>query len=108
MRHFVFSLFALLLACGAQAELRVFATVPEWAALARELGGDRVKVYSATSAFQDPHRIEAKPSLLAQARQANLVVAAGANYIQGFYFSRPVPGDSFISFIAKFNNSLNQ
>ncbi len=40
--------------------------------------------------------------------QLDLVVAAGANYIQGFYFSRPVPGDSFISFIAKFNNSLNQ
>lgn len=84
MRHFVFSLFALLLACGAQAELRVFATVPEWAALARELGGDRVKVYSATSAFQDPHRIEAKPSLLAQARQANLVVAAGAELEVGW------------------------
>lgn len=84
MRHFVFSLFTLLLACGAQAELRVFATVPEWAALARELGGDRVKVYSATSAFQDPHRIEAKPSLLAQARQANLVVAAGAELEVGW------------------------
>ena len=84
MRHFVFFLFTLMLACGAQAELRVFATVPEWAALARELGGDRVKVYSATSAFQDPHRIEAKPSLLAQARQANLVVAAGAELEVGW------------------------
>lgn len=76
-------LFAILLltlaALPAQADLKVFATVPEWAALAREIGGDKVQVYAATTAFQDPHRIEAKPSLLAQARQANLVVAAGAD-----------------------------
>jgi len=68
-----------LLAWPAHADLRVFATVPEWAALAREIGGDKVQVYAATNAFQDPHRIEAKPSLLAQARQANLVIAAGAD-----------------------------
>jgi len=76
-------LFATLLltlaALPAHADLRVFATVPEWAALVREIGGDKVQVYAATTAFQDPHRIEAKPSLLAQARQANLVVAAGAD-----------------------------
>ncbi|MDE2440771.1 MAG: zinc ABC transporter substrate-binding protein [Betaproteobacteria bacterium] len=66
-------------ALSAQADLKVFATVPEWGALAREIGGDKVKLYTATNAFQDPHRIEAKPSLLAQARQANLVVAAGAD-----------------------------
>lgn len=76
-------LFAMLLlglaALPAHADLKVFATVPEWAALAREIGGDKVQVYAATTAFQDPHRIEAKPSLLAQARQANLVVAAGAD-----------------------------
>lgn len=76
-------LFAIMLltlaALPAHADLRVFATVPEWAALAREIGGDKVQVYAATTAFQDPHRIEAKPSLLAQARQANLVVAAGAD-----------------------------
>lgn len=72
-------MFLTLAALPAQADLKVFATVPEWAALAREIGGDKVQVYAATTAFQDPHRIEAKPSLLAQARQANLVVAAGAD-----------------------------
>lgn len=76
----LFAIFLLVLAAlPARADLRVFATVPEWAALVREIGGDKVQVYAATSAFQDPHRIEAKPSLLAQARQANLVVAAGAD-----------------------------
>src|SRR5438874_13692630 len=63
----------------AQAALNVFATVPEWGALATDLGGDNVKVYVATSATQDPHHIEAKPSLIARARNADLVVATGAD-----------------------------
>ena len=84
MKHVLCILLALLLGNAAHAEQRVFATVPEWAALAREIGGDKLKVYSATTAFQDPHRIEAKPSLLAQARQANLVIAAGADLEVGW------------------------
>ena len=79
MKHFIFVCFFGLTATFAQADLKVFATVPEWGALAQEIGGGKVKVYTATNAFQDPHRIEAKPSLLAQARQANLVIAAGAD-----------------------------
>jgi zinc/manganese transport system substrate-binding protein len=62
----------------ALAVLNVFATVPEWGALVDELGGDKVKVYVATNALQDPHHIEAKPSLIARARAADLVVATGA------------------------------
>ena len=64
--------------CRAAAALNVFATVPEWGALADELGGDKVKVYTATNALQDPHHVEAKPSLIARARSADLVVATGA------------------------------
>jgi zinc/manganese transport system substrate-binding protein len=62
----------------ALATLNVFATVPEWGALVRELGGDKVNVYVATNALQDPHHVEAKPSLIARARSADLVVATGA------------------------------
>ena len=62
----------------ARAELNVFATVPEWGALALELGGDKVKIYTATNALQDPHHVEAKPSLIARARTADLVVSTGA------------------------------
>lgn len=65
-------------AAPALAVLNVFATVPEWGALVDELGGDKVKVYVATNALQDPHHIEAKPSLIARARSADLVVATGA------------------------------
>ena len=66
------------LAVPALAALNVFATVPEWGALTEELGGDKVKVYTATNALQDPHHVEAKPSLIARARGADLVVATGA------------------------------
>src|SRR6187402_396964 len=65
-------------AASAHAALSVFATVPEWGALAQELGGDKVKVYTATTALQDPHRVEARPSLIARARSADLVVCTGA------------------------------
>jgi zinc/manganese transport system substrate-binding protein len=66
------------LAGPALAALNVFATVPEWGALAQELGGERVSIYVATNALQDPHHVEAKPSLIARARSADLVVATGA------------------------------
>jgi zinc/manganese transport system substrate-binding protein len=58
--------------------LNVFACEPEWAALAQELGGDKVKVTSATTALQDVHHIEARPSLIARARNADLLVCTGA------------------------------
>ncbi len=66
------------LAVPAFAALNVFATMPEWAALTEELGGDKVKIYTATNALQDAHHVEAKPSLIARARSADLVVATGA------------------------------
>jgi zinc/manganese transport system substrate-binding protein len=65
-------------ATSAHADLNVFATVPEWGALVTELGGDKVKVYTATNALQDPHHVEARPSLIAKMRSADLVVATGA------------------------------
>ncbi len=58
--------------------LNVFACEPEWGALAAELGGDKVVVYTATTGAQDPHRVEARPSLIAQVRKADLVVCTGA------------------------------
>jgi zinc/manganese transport system substrate-binding protein len=67
-----------LLALPAQAALKVLACEPEWGALAQELGGNLVEISVATSALQDPHQIQAKPSLIARARNADLVVCTGA------------------------------
>ena len=66
-------------ALPAQAAVKALATTPDWGALVTELGGDKVNVYTATSAFQDVHRVDAKPSLIARARTADLVVATGAD-----------------------------
>ena len=77
-KNFAALLAALLLAMPAQAALNVFACEPEWGALAKELGGSFVDVSVATGALQDPHQIQAKPSLIARARSADLVVCTGA------------------------------
>lgn len=66
------------LAAPAHAALRVFACEPEWAALAQELGGNLVEASAATSAMQDPHQIQARPSLISRMRNADLVVCTGA------------------------------
>jgi zinc/manganese transport system substrate-binding protein len=64
--------------------LNVFACEPEWGALAQELGGDKLSVYTATTAQQDPHRIEARPSLIARARNADLLVCSGSELETGW------------------------
>ena len=66
-------------AAPAHANLKVFACEPEWGALLAELGGDKLDVDVGTSALQDVHVIEAKPSLIAKVRRADLVVCTGAD-----------------------------
>lgn len=61
------------------ADVEVFACEPEWAALVGELAGDHASVSTAVSAFQDVHYIQAKPSLIARVRRADLVICTGAD-----------------------------
>jgi len=56
------------------ATLNVFACEPEWKSLVEELGGKKVEAFSATSAFQDSHHIEARPSLNAKMRNADMLI----------------------------------
>lgn len=70
-------------AMPAAAQLNVFSCEPEYAALVKELAPN-AKVYSATTAYQDPHMIQARPSLIAKMRQADLVVCAGADLEVGW------------------------
>ncbi len=69
---------------AANAALNVFACEPEWGALAAELGGKNVNITIATTAQQDPHQIQARPSLIAKVRNANLVVCTGAELEVGW------------------------
>jgi zinc/manganese transport system substrate-binding protein len=80
MKNFLSALLTVATLAFAQhaAALDIFACEPEWGALAQELGGDRVSIYVATNALQDPHQVQAKPSLLARARRTQLVVCTGA------------------------------
>ena len=78
----IFSL--LLLTSNTHAALNIFACEPEWAALAKELAADKADIYSATTALQDPHQVQARPSLIAKARRAQLLVCTGAELEVGW------------------------
>lgn len=66
-------------AASDQEKVKVFACEPEWAALAQEIGGDKVEAFAATSAVQNPHYIRARPSLISKARKADLLLCSGAS-----------------------------
>jgi zinc/manganese transport system substrate-binding protein len=75
---------ALTVSSASHATVNIMACEPEWAALANEIGGDKVKATSATTAMQDPHRIEARPSLIARTRNADLLVCTGLDLEVGW------------------------
>lgn len=75
----------LALACApAMAALKAVACEPEWGVLLQELAGDKAQTYVATTALQDPHHIQARPSLIAAVRSADLVVCTGAELEVGW------------------------
>ena len=78
MKSFILATLLLITPLVSKAELKIFACEPEWAALAQELGGTNVKVSSATNALQDPHYIQARPSLISKVGRADLIVCSGA------------------------------
>lgn len=104
---------------AAQADLRIFACEPEWAALATEIGQDLVDTFSATTALQDPHYIQARPSLIAKVRKADLVICSGAQLEIGWLplllkkanNRKVMPGNSGYleasSFIERFDATAN-
>lgn len=65
-------------------KLNVVATTSDLAALATEVGGDKVGVSAIARGYQDPHFVEAKPSFLLNLRRADLVVAVGLELEAGW------------------------
>src|SRR3954451_404892 len=61
----------------AQGKLNVVATTEDLAAIAREVGGDRITVESIARGYQDPHFVEAKPSFILKLQKADLLVVVG-------------------------------
>src|SRR5213075_3486635 len=73
-----FAMRAVLLPPAAQAKkLNVVTSTTDMAALAQEVGGDRISVESIAKGYQDPHFVEAKPSFLLRLRQADLLIVVG-------------------------------
>ena len=78
MKKILCTFLLLLLSSNVHAALNVFACEPEWAALTQQLAGKQANIYTATGALQDPHQVQARPSLIAKARSAQLLVCTGA------------------------------
>ena len=68
---------ALLAAAPARAALNVVATTQDLAAIAQEVGGDRIKVTALAKGYQDPHFVEAKPSFVLTLNRAHLLIVVG-------------------------------
>lgn len=84
MRILTNAVLALSLAAGCQAQaITVFACEPEWASLTRTLLPE-ANVHAATTHLQDPHHIEARPSLIAQLRRADFAICTGAELEAGW------------------------
>jgi zinc/manganese transport system substrate-binding protein len=77
-------LFVYTVASPASAALNIFVCEPEWGALVNEIAGSRATVFSATTAMQNPHLVQARPSLVAHARVADLLVYSGAELEVGY------------------------
>jgi zinc/manganese transport system substrate-binding protein len=79
MKQTLFLLIALLAAApaGAQGKLNVVTTTEDLAAIAREVGGDRITVESIAKGYQDPHFVEAKPSFILKLQKADALIVVG-------------------------------
>jgi zinc/manganese transport system substrate-binding protein len=64
--------------------IRVVATIPDLAALAQAVGGDRVQVRSLSLPTQDAHFVDARPSMALQLNRADLLIAVGRDLEVGW------------------------
>lgn len=68
----------------ASGALNVITTTEDLAALAREIGGDRIEVEALARGYQDPHFVEAKPSFVIRLHSAGLLIVVGRELEQAW------------------------
>ena len=68
----------------ARAQLRIVATTPDLASVAREIGGDRVNVVALAKPTEDPHYVDAKPSHVVTLNRADALIEGGAELELGW------------------------
>jgi zinc/manganese transport system substrate-binding protein len=84
MRTKLFTLMAMLFPLAAQAKLNVVTTTPDFAAIARQIGGDRVEVSSLARPTEDPHFVDPKPSFVVRLNRADMLIEGGAELEVGW------------------------
>src|SRR6267378_4958164 len=78
IRIFLSATLAAIVATTADAKIKVVATLPDLASLAREIGGDKVEVSAMAKPTEDPHFVDARPSFVVQLRDADVLIDGGA------------------------------
>lgn len=84
MKKFLLATLAALLALGAQAKLNVVVTTPDLAAIAREVGGDKIEITTLARPTEDPHFVDAKPSFIVKLNRADALLEGGAELEVGW------------------------
>jgi len=74
----------LLLPAAASARVRVVATIPDFAQIAEEIGGSRVRASSLVKPTQDPHYVDPRPSMMVELSRADLLLLAGMELESGW------------------------
>lgn len=69
---------------AAAAQIRVVATTPDLASVAREIGGDKVSVVALAKPTEDPHYVDAKPSHIVTLNRADALIEGGAELELGW------------------------
>jgi zinc/manganese transport system substrate-binding protein len=84
IRIFLSAVVSASVATGADAKIKVVATLPDFASLAREIGGDKADVSAMAKATEDPHFVDARPSFVVQLRDADVLIDGGAELELGW------------------------
>jgi len=84
MKKFLFGILGILLAIGAQAKLNIVVTTPDLAAIAKEVGGDKVEITTLARPTEDPHFVDAKPSFIVKLNKADALIEGGAELEVGW------------------------
>ena len=77
VKYLLFSIILLITASNAEAKIRVVSTLPNFSAIAEEIGGDKVSVMTIAKGYQNPHFVDPKPSFIIKMKKADILVWAG-------------------------------
>ena len=83
-RTFLSVALSAIVATAADAKIKVVATLPDFASLAREIGGDKVEVSAMAKPTEDSHFVDARPSFVVQLRSADVLIDGGAELELGW------------------------